>query len=104
LDAIPTQLSRAFGEVVEHFNAWRPPLPEIEVNVGRSFHPMSAVCFAVIKYDDQMPPDVVHQLYFFVHSRHKDLAMKLSVSPTYRIGAICLLRLIGDKKSKLRHD
>jgi len=103
-DAIPGQLSRAFGEVVEHFTGWRPPLPEIEVIVGRTFHPMSAVCFTVIKYDHQMPAEVARQLYSFVHDRHKDLALKLAISPTYRTGAICLLRLISDKKSKLRDN
>jgi hypothetical protein len=101
---ISDQLSCAFSEIVEHFNAWRPPLPEIEVTVGRSFHPMSQVCLTTIKYDDQMPTAVADRLYSFVHGCHKDLALKLAFSPTYRTGAICLLRLISDKKSKSQNN
>jgi hypothetical protein len=99
---ISNRLGSAFCEIVEHFNAWRPPLPEIEVTVGRSFHPMSQVCLTTIKYDEEMPTAVADRLFSLVHGRHKDLELKLAFSPTYRTGAICLLRLIGDRKSKMR--
>jgi hypothetical protein len=51
-----------------------------------------------------MPAEVARQLYSFAHDQHKDLALKLAISPTFRTGAICLLRLISDKKSKLKDN
>jgi hypothetical protein len=61
-EPIPNELGQAFHEILWNFNAWKPPLPEIEVNINGTYQPMSAVCDLVSNYGDALPVEVHERL------------------------------------------
>jgi hypothetical protein len=128
-DPIPIDLRQAFHEILWHFKAWRPPLPEIEVSIAGRYEPMSAVCGLAGKYTDVLPIEAQEQLLSALRAQEPDRALdterpvllgeiarlmrsererlnireleaKLAVECTYKTAGACLLELIENQRAR----
>jgi hypothetical protein len=99
-DQIPEDLSKAFREAVALYASWTPSGPEPQVWIGGSSHPMSAVSELVEKFHDRLPDDLFDNLMICVRDvRYTLLRQRLYARQSYAAGALCLRRLIQDRKT-----
>jgi hypothetical protein len=99
-DPIPEDLSRAFREAVNLYANWTPSGPEPEVWIGGASQPVSAVSSLVEDFHDRLPDDVLDSLMLHVRDvRYTLLRQRLYARQSYAAGALCLRRLIQDRKT-----
>jgi hypothetical protein len=99
-DPIPEDLSKAFRDTVALYATWTPSRPEPEVWIGGSSRAMSAVSELVEKFDDRLPDDLFDRLMLCVRDvRYTLLRQRLYARQSYAAGALCLRRLIQDRKT-----
>jgi hypothetical protein len=102
---IPDDVSHAFGEAPILLVQWQGGANEPVVSLDGKPIRISLVfdLSLVKKFTDQMPPSMVMLLltYASKDQARQPQSDQLQLLPTYEIGARCLLKWIGDKKSKL---
>jgi hypothetical protein len=99
-DPIPEDLSKAFRDAVAIYATWTPSGPEPEVLFRGSFHRMSAVSELVEAFHDRLPDDQFDSLMLYVRDiRYTLLRQRLYARQSYAAGALCLRRLIQDRKT-----
>jgi hypothetical protein len=101
---IPADVRDAFGEALILLVQWQGGADEPVVSLdGKPFR-ISLMFDLVLgrKFKDQMPPSMVELLLTYAskapaRQRQSD---QLKLLPTYEIGARCLLKWFGEKKSR----
>jgi hypothetical protein len=105
-DQIPEDISHAFGEALILLIQWRGGADEPAVMLDGEAVPIGFVFDLVIgrKYSGQMPRSMSELLQTYARREpgHRIQADALRILPTYEVGARCLLKWVGDKKSKAR--
>jgi hypothetical protein len=103
-DEIPENISHAFGEALILLIQWRGGADEPAVMLDGEAVPIGFVFDLVIgrKYSGQMPRSMSELLLTYARREpgHRIQADALRILPTYEVGARCLLKWVGDKKSK----
>jgi hypothetical protein len=102
---IPDEISHAFGEALILLVQWQGGADEPVVSIDGQSVRIGFVFDLVLgrKYADQMPPSMVQLLLTYASKdpKHHPQRAQLMLGPTYEVGAGCLLKWVGDKKSKI---
>jgi hypothetical protein len=105
-EGIPEDISHAFGEALILLIQWRGGADEPAVTLDGERVPIGFVFDLVIsrEYSAQMPRSMSELLQRYARGDggHRVQADALRILPTYEVGARCLLKWVGDKKSKAR--
>jgi hypothetical protein len=103
-DTIPANISAAFGEAVILLIQWQGGVDEPVVTLDGKPVLIGFVFELVIgrRYSGQMPRSMAELLLAYARQeqRHRVQADWLRLFPTYEVGARCLLKWVGEKKSK----
>jgi hypothetical protein len=101
---IPDDVRDAFGEALVLLVQWQGGANEPVVSLDGKTFQISFVFDLVVgrKFTGQMPPSIVKLLLTYASKDHarQPQSDQLKLLPTYEIGARCLLKWVGDKKSK----
>jgi hypothetical protein len=101
---IPDDVREAFGEALVLLVQWQGGANEPVVSLDGKTFQISFVFDLVVgrKFTDQMPPSMVELLLTYASKDHarQPQSDQLQLLPTYEIGARCLLKWVGDKKSR----
>jgi hypothetical protein len=103
-DRMPANVSAAFGEAVILLIQWQGGAEEPTVTLDANPVLIGFVFELVIsrKYSGQMPRSMAELLLTYAREeeRRRVQADQLRLVPTYEVGARCLLKWVGEKKSK----
>jgi hypothetical protein len=101
---IPDDVRDTFGEALVLLVQWQGGANEPVVSLDGKTFQISFVFDLVVgrKFTDQMPPSMVKLLLTYASKDHarQPQSDQLQFLPTYEIGARCLLKWLGDKKTK----
>jgi hypothetical protein len=101
---IPDEISHAFGEALILLVQWQGGTDQPVVSIDGKSVRIGFVFDLVIrrKYTDQMPASMVQLLLTYASKdpKHHLERAQLMLGPTYEVGARCLLKWVGDKKSR----
>ena len=105
-NAVLARVGEAFGEALILLIQWRGGADEPAVTLDGKQVPIGFVFDLVIgrKYSGQMPRSMSELLLTYACGERggRVQADALRILPTYEVGARCLLKWVGDKKSKAR--
>jgi hypothetical protein len=103
-DKIPENISHAFGEALILLIQWPGGADEPAVTLDGKQVPIGFVFDLVVgrKYSGQMPSSMSELLLTYACGERggRVQADALRILPTYEVGARCLLKWVGEKKSK----
>jgi hypothetical protein len=98
---IPKDLAQGFRDAVEFFgSSWSAAEHGREVSINGHPYKIEEVCNLVVGYADNLPDDVVQKLLSYMDLRYDYMKEDLALHANYRIGALCLRKLVQDGEAE----